>query len=60
MTDPLCFHASLWRLTTDREGEARLTLDVPESDLAQVVQIIRWKEMALKVTVQPEGASHAD
>lgn len=55
MTEPLRFTAALYRLNSDREGAVRLTLDVPESDLAQVLQIVRWKEMALEIAVKPLG-----
>lgn len=60
MPESLRFTAALYRLNSDREGAVRLTLDVPESELAQVVQILRWREMALTVEIQPIGGSDAD
>lgn len=52
LLDEIRFTASLYRLNSDREGAVRLTLDVPESDLGQVLQVIRWKEMALSVRIR--------
>lgn len=45
------FVASLYRLNSDREGAVRLTLDVPESDLAAVLGMLRLKGIPLIVTV---------
>lgn len=56
MLDEIRFVASLYRLNSDREGAVRLTLDVPESDLPKVIQILRLKEMALDVRVRKLGA----
>lgn len=52
MSDDLRFIASLYRLNSDREGAVRLTLDVPESELANVVQLLKWREMALEIVVK--------
>ena len=35
-----------------RGGGVRLMLDVPESDLAQVLKLVMWEEASLKVRIE--------
>lgn len=59
MSDPIIFLAALagshtaarW-LTIDREGAAKLSLEVPASDLAAVLRLAVLGEKTLKVTVE--------
>ena len=37
----------------DRQG-MRIQLDIPESEMGEALQMLMWREMVLKVTVEPE------
>ena len=37
----------------DRQG-MRIQLDIPESEMGEALQMLMWREMVLRVTVEPE------
>ena len=39
----------------DRQG-MRVQLDVPESEMAEAIKLLQWRERVLIVTVEPEPA----
>ena len=43
-------------LSVSRDGDAKLVLEIPASDLAQVLRILGWGEMALRLTATPLGS----
>jgi hypothetical protein len=57
MSEPLTFLAAYAGHRTDREGATKLTLEIPESELANVLQILRFKEQAVRVTITPEPST---
>jgi hypothetical protein len=42
-----------------KEG-MRIQLDIPESEMAQAVNLLRWREMPLEVTIRPAQNNRAD
>lgn len=34
----------------------RIQLDVPESELANALPLVKWRDRVLKVTIEPEGS----
>ena len=40
----------------------RIQLDIPESEMAEAVNILAWREQILRVTIEPEtdGQRHSD
>lgn len=61
MSDPIRFSATLagahtaarW-LSVDREGAAKLALEIPASDLAPVLRLAALGDKLLRVTVEVE------
>ena len=43
----------------DRQG-MRIQLDIPESEMGEALQMLMWREMVLKVTVEPEQSPPSD
>jgi len=41
------------RVTGDLQG-MRLQLDVPESEMAEAVKLLMWRQRVLRVTIEPE------
>ncbi len=35
------------------EGGMRILLEIPESEMANVIQLVRWRERGLTVTIAP-------
>ena len=60
MTDIATFRAafpaiqSAIKVYGDRQG-MRIQLDIPESEMGEALQMLMWREMVLKVTVEPES-----
>lgn len=48
------FHASLYRASVDKEGEATITLKIPQSDLDKVMPLMQCTEVLLKVKIEVE------
>ena len=44
-------------VSVDREGEATVKLAVPASHLPQVLRLLAWAEVPLRVTVEPDTGS---
>lgn len=40
-------------LSVSRDGDAKLVLEIPASDLAAVLQMLAWGETALRITAEP-------
>lgn len=38
----------------DRQG-MRIQLDIPESEMGEALKLLMWREMVLRVTVEPEA-----
>ena len=36
------------------DGGCRIMLDVPESEMGEAVKLLMWRQMPLRVTVEPE------
>ncbi|RPJ03157.1 MAG: hypothetical protein EHM39_00010 [Chloroflexi bacterium] len=36
------------------DGGMRLQLDVPESEMGEAVKVLLWRQVALRVTIEPE------
>ena len=59
MTDAARFRAafpciqSAIKIYGDRQG-MRVQLDIPESEMAEAVKLLQWRERVLIVTVEPE------
>ena len=43
---------SAFRVSGHRNG-ARITLEIPESEMAGALQLLAWRECVLKITVEP-------
>ena len=41
-------------VSVDREGEATVKLTVPASHLPQVLRLLAWSEVPLRVVVEPD------
>jgi hypothetical protein len=50
----ISFHGSLWRVSTDHDGESRICFAIPLSDLQKVLKIGELTQRLLTVTVQVE------
>ncbi len=50
--EPVTFMASVYGQRTDKEGSARLTFDVPLSDLGAVLVLATRVNKRLRVTVE--------
>lgn len=48
------FHAALWRVTTDNEGESKITLVVPLSELPAILRLSQQTERELLVEITPQ------
>ena len=48
------FQGSLSRLTTDRDGESKVTFEIPLSALESVIQLSKWSGKVLTVYVKVE------
>jgi hypothetical protein len=46
--------ASIYSIRMDREGACRVTLDIPETHLAQAVALMTLKEKALAIRIMQE------
>jgi len=42
------------------DGGMRITLDVPESDLAEAIKLLAWRQRVLTVKVEPERGRAGD
>ena len=36
------------------DGGCRIMLDVPESEMGEAVKLLMWRQMPLRITVEPE------
>jgi len=43
----------------DKQG-MRIQLDIPESEMAEAVSILQWRERVLRVTIEPESDGSGD
>ena len=43
----------------DKQG-MRIQLDIPESEMAEAVSILQWRERVLRVTIEPEDGGPAE
>jgi hypothetical protein len=41
----------------DKQG-MRVQLDIPESEMAEALKLLMWREQVLRVVVRPEGDGH--
>ena len=59
MTDSATFLAafpaiqSAIKVYGDRQG-MRIQLDIPETEMGEALQMLMWREMVLRMTVEPE------
>lgn len=44
---------SAFRISGD--GGCRIMFDVPESEMGEAVKLLLWRQMAMRVTVEPEA-----
>ncbi len=42
------------------DGGMRIMLDIAESDLAEAIKLLAWRQMVLSVTVEAEKQAHTD
>ena len=57
----ITFHASIHNIKIDHEGEAKLTLVIPSSELSESIRTVMNLNQLLKVTIQAtNGDSHAE
>jgi len=49
---------SAFRISGD--GGCRIMFDVPESEMGEAVKLLMWRQMALRVTVEPERGTGQD
>jgi hypothetical protein len=60
MTDTATFRATLPPIMSSirisGDGGMRVMFDVPESDMAEALKLVMWKQRVLVVTVGPEEA----
>ena len=40
------------------DGGARIQIDVPDSDMAEALRLIAWRDCVLRVTVEPESGDN--
>jgi len=52
--EPIQFHAQLWRISTDQDGESRVSFAIPLSDLEKVLRLGTATQKLLTVTVKVE------
>lgn len=43
----------------DKSG-MRIQLDIPESEMAEAVKLLAWRQMVLLVTIRPEDAQEKE
>ena len=59
MSDKAVFRASLPMILSaikvSGDGGARIQFDVPDSDLAEALKLLLWRERVLIMTVEPES-----
>lgn len=59
MSDKAVFRASLPMILSaikvSGDGGARIQFDVPDSDLAEALKLLLWRERVLVMTVEPES-----
>lgn len=53
--DNIIFLASLHSVKIDREGEAKITLAIPSSGRDAILELSRFTEAVLRVSVSPEA-----
>jgi hypothetical protein len=60
LSDPVVFTAALAGsntnarcLTVSREGDAKLVLEIPASDLGQVLLMLAWGDTSIRITAEP-------
>jgi len=41
------------------DGGMRIMMDIPESDMAEAIQLLAWRQKVLRVTVTPDGGGSA-
>ena len=51
MPDPITFHAQLWRVSQDQDGESKITFAIPLTDLEKVLKIGELTQRLLTVSV---------
>ena len=42
------------------DGGMRLMIDIPESDMAEAVKMLAWRQQVLRVTVEPDSGRATD
>jgi hypothetical protein len=62
MTEPITFLACLpdvlSQMKIGKDG-MRLQLEIPETELPEALKLVLWRDVVLKVTVEPEGQAGA-
>ena len=51
----IVLNATLWKVTSDHDGEAKITFVVPLSDLDKAAQVAQMVDKLLSVTVEIQG-----
>ena len=51
-SDTIRFHAQLWRISQDHEGESKVTFAIPLSDLEKILRLGEYTQKLLRVTVE--------
>ena len=54
MPEPIAFHAQLWRVNVDHEGESRVSFAIPLTDLEKVLKIGELSQKLLRVQMEVE------
>lgn len=62
MDEPITFLCSIAPLQsgiqiTGRNEGMRLKIDIPESEMAEALLLLQWRERVLRVTVEPDDGS---
>jgi len=64
VTDTVTFRASfppiLSAIRMAGDGGMRIMLDIPESDMAEAIQLLAWRQKVLVVTVETERGRAED
>ena len=54
MSEPITFHATVNKVQTVVDGGWRVTLDVPESESASILELAKLREQVLGVAIAQE------
>lgn len=64
MAGPITFRAAFPSIMSaikiyGNEDGMRIQLDVPESEMASALHLLKWRQRVLLITVEPEGSERA-